>query len=286
LAGRCIDGTLTEASYFKLSVWNLPMTYQLKLDIFEGPLDLLLHLIKEQKMEIHDIPVAEISRQYLKYMELMTDLNLEVAGEYLVMAAELTRLKSKMLLPSHGDGEDGEDGIDPRDELTRRLLEYQRYKSAAGDLRQLEYDRQQLFSRGSEIQIEEGEEEVIVDATIFDLFSAFKEVLNQRTFKEDIEIKITTLSVSERVNRVLDTLNENESVTFESLFAESLSKQEVIVTFLALLELMRMSLIRVQQGSQFEAIRIYRTADRESQEEALKDYIDSDVETELKPEIL
>ncbi len=262
------------------------MTYQLKLDIFEGPLDLLLHLIKEQKMEIHDISVSEISRQYLKYMELMTDLNLEVAGEYLVMAAELTRLKSKMLLPSHGDNEDDEEGTDPRAELARRLMEYQRYKGAAGDLRQLEYDRQQLFSRGSEIQIEEGEEEIVVDATVFDLFSAFKEVLSRRTFKEDIEIKITTLSVSERVNRVLDTLNEHESVTFESLFAENESKLEVIVTFLALLELMRMALIRVQQGNQFETIRVYRTADRETQEEALKDYIESEVDPELNTEAL
>ncbi|MEE8259703.1 MAG: segregation/condensation protein A [Nitrospinaceae bacterium] len=262
------------------------MTYQLKLDIFEGPLDLLLHLIKEQKMEIHDIPVSEISRQYLKYMELMTDLNLEVAGEYLVMAAELTRLKSKMLLPSYGEDEDGEEGTDPRAELARRLMEYQRYKSAAGDLRQLEYDRQQLFSRGSEIQVEEGEEEVIVDATVFDLFSAFKEVLSQRTFKEDYEITITTLSVSEHISLVLDILNEQESVTFESLFAESQSKLEVIVTFLALLELMRMALIRVQQGSQFETIRVYPTADRETQKEALKDYIESEVEPELDTETL
>ncbi len=262
------------------------MTYQLKLDIFEGPLDLLLHLIKEQKMEIHDIPVAEISRQYLKYMELMTDLNLEVAGEYLVMAAELTRLKSKMLLPSHGGDEGGEEGTDPRAELARRLMEYQRYKSAAGDLRQLEYERQQLFSRGSEIQVEEGDEEVIIDATVFDLFSAFKQVLSQRTFKEDFEIKITTLSVSEHIKQVLDILNEHESVTFESLFAENQSKQEVIVTFLALLELMRMALIRVQQGSQFETIRVYPTADRETQKEALKDYIESEVEPELNPETL
>jgi segregation and condensation protein A len=262
------------------------MTYQLKLDIFEGPLDLLLHLIKEQKMEIHDIPVADISRQYLDYVGLMTDLNLEVAGEYLVMAAELTRLKSKMLLPSHGEGVDGEDGTDPRAELTRRLLEYQRYKSAAEDLRYLEHERQQLFSRGSEIHVEEGEEEVIVDATVFDLFSAFKEVLNKKTFIEDYEVKITTLSVSAHISRVLDILNKHESVTFESLFDESQSKQEVIVTFLALLELMRMSLIRVQQGSQFETIRVYPTADQEVQKEALKDYIESEEEPELNIEAL
>ncbi len=262
------------------------MTYQLKLDIFEGPLDLLLHLIREQKMDIHEIPVSEISRQYLSYLDLMSELNLEVAGEYLVMAAELTRLKSKILLPSHGDDEDGEDGIDPRDELTRRLLEYQRYKSAAGDLRQMEYDRQQLYFRGSEIQVEEGEGEVVVDATVFDLFSAFKEVLSRRTFKEDFEIKITTLSVSERINRILDSLNESESVTFESLFVENHTKLEIIVIFLALLELMRMALIRVQQGTHFETIRVYRSSDRETQEEALKDYNESEKDSELNPETL
>ena len=262
------------------------MTYQLKLDIFEGPLDLLLHLIKEQKMDIHDISVAEISNQYLSYLDLMNDLNLDVAGEYLVMAAELTRLKSKTLLPSHGEDEDVEEGTDPRDELTRRLLEYQRYKHAAGDLRQLEYERQKLFSRGSEIQIEEGEEEIVVDATVFDLFSAFKQVLSRRTFKEDIEIKITTLSVSERITRVLDTLNENESVTFESLFVDNRTKQEIIVTFLALLELMRMSLIRVQQGTHFETIRVYRASNREAQEEALKDYNEVQMDTELNSETL
>ncbi|TDJ53939.1 MAG: segregation and condensation protein A [Nitrospina sp.] len=262
------------------------MTYQLKLDIFEGPLDLLLHLIKEQKMDIHDISVAEISNQYLSYLDLMNDLNLDVAGEYLVMAAELTRLKSKILLPSHGEDEDGEEGTDPRDELARRLMEYQRYKHAAGDLRNLEYERQQLFSRGSEIQIEEGEEEVIVDATVFDLFSAFKQVLSQRTFKEDFEIKITTLSVSERITRVLDTLNENESVTFESLFVDNRTKQEIIVTFLALLELMRMSLIRVQQGTHFETIRVYRASNREAQEEALKDYNEAETDTKLNSETL
>ncbi len=262
------------------------MTYQLKLKIFEGPLDLLLHLIKEQKMDIQDISLAEISNQYLSYLDLMNDLNLDVAGEYLVMAAELIRLKSKILLPSHGEDDDGEEGTDPRDELARRLMEYQRYKQAAGGLRNLEYERQQLFSRGSEIQVEEGEEEVIVDATVFDLFSAFKQVLSQRTFKEDFEIKITTLSVSERVNRVLETLNQHESVTFESLFVNNTTKQEIIVTFLALLELMRMALIRVQQGTHFETIRVYRTSDRETQEEVLKDYQEVEMDTEVDPEPL
>lgn len=262
------------------------MTYQLKLDIFEGPLDLLLHLIKEQKMDIHDIPVAEISRQYLSYLDLMTDLDLEIAGEYLVMAAEMTRLKSKILLPSHGDDDDDDEGTDPRAELTRRLLEYQRYKGAAGDLRQLEYDRQQLFFRGSEIEVGEGEEEMVFDATVFDLFSAFKEVLSRKTYNEDVEIKITTLSVSERVNRILDSLNDCESITFESLFVENHTKQEIIVTFLALLELMRMALIRVQQGTHFETIRVYRTSDRETQEEALRDYSDEEMDSPLKPETL
>ncbi|NIQ03479.1 MAG: segregation/condensation protein A [Nitrospinaceae bacterium] len=260
------------------------MTYQLKLDIFEGPLDLLLHLIREQKMDVYDIPVAEVARQYSSYLDLMQDLNLEIAGEFLVMAAELTRIKSKVLLPAQDGEGDGEDGQDPRAELTRRLLEYQRYKEAAGNLRRMEFDRQQLFGRGSEIQVEEGEEEIVMDATVFDLFSAFKEVLSRKAFQKDYEIKITALSVSERLRRVLDHLNEVESITFEALFSDSNSKLEVIVTFLALLELMRMSLVRVQQGTQFETIRVYRTSDRETQEEALKVYQESEQAPELNSE--
>ena len=140
------------------------MNYQCNLDIFEGPLDLLLHLIKEQKMDIYDIHIAEITKQYLTYLDLLSDLNLEIVGEYLVMAAELTNIKSKTLLPVPETEEDAllDAGEDPRAELMLRLLEYQRYKEAAFELRQKEYDQQQLFSRTGEVVLENSEAELLV----------------------------------------------------------------------------------------------------------------------------
>lgn len=254
------------------------MSYQFKLPIFEGPLDLLLHLIKEQKMDIQDIPINDITKQYMAYIDIMQDLNLEVAGEYLVMAAELTRIKSKFLLPVQKrpmDEEEGDEGRDPRAELTRRLMDYRRFKDAAFKLRQMEHERQQIFTRHAPVEIPEEEEETeetLVDATVFDLFSAFKKVLDQKTFKTDIEIKITTLSVADHIRSVLDRLNRLESLSFEALFDEATSKQEVIVTFLALLELMRMKLVRCQQSQHFEAIRLYLASDPEAQEAALQDF--------------
>ncbi len=250
------------------------MNYQCKIDIFEGPLDLLLHLIREQKMDIHDIPVAEITRQYIGFLDLMEELNLEVAGEYLVMAAELTRIKSRMLLPvQETDGEDGEEGVDPRADLTRRLLEYQRFKDAAFELRIKEHDRQQVFVRGSELEVEESENgEVMVEANVFDLLNAFQNILKSKEFKKDYEVRITHCSVPERIEHILEILNAADSVTFESLFTVLHQKQQVIVTFLALLELMRLKLLRIQQGRHFDTIRIYKAADKETQEEVLLQY--------------
>ena len=250
------------------------MNYQCNLDIFEGPLDLLLHLIKEQKMDIYDISITEITKQYLVYLDLLSELNLELVGEYLVMAAELARIKSKTLLPTPETEEDtlAAAGEDPRDELIRRLLEYKRYKEAAFELRQKEYDQQQLFTRSGELELEETEQELLIEANVFDLLTAFQKVLQEKSFKKDYEIKITTLSVSDRISNILEVLNASESVTFHSLFTELNTKQEVIVTFLAILELMRMQLIRCQQVKQFDAIRIYCAADRATQELVLKDF--------------
>ena len=250
------------------------MNYQCNLDIFEGPLDLLLHLIKEQKMDIYDIPVAEVTKQYLEYLDLLSELNLEMVGEYLVMAAELTRIKSKTLLPAPETEEDAlaAAGEDPRAELIRRLLEYKRYKEAAFELRQKEYDQQQLFSRNGELELEDSEQELLIEANVFDLLTAFQKVIKEKSFKKDYEIKITTLSVSDRISGILEILNASESATFYSLFTELNTKQEIIVTFLAILELMRMQLIRCQQVKQFDAIRIYCAVDHKTQEQILKDF--------------
>ena len=254
------------------------MKYQCSLDIFEGPLDLLLHLIKEQKMDIYDISVAEITKQYLSYLDLLSELNLEMVGEYLVMAAELAKIKSKTLLPVPETEEDilTAAGEDPRAELMRRLLEYQRYKEAAFELRQKEYDQQQLFSRTGEVVLENSEEELLIEANVFDLLTAFQKVLKEKSFKKNYEIKVTTLSVSDRISGILEILNASESVTFDSLFTTLNTKQEVIVTFLAILELMRMQLICTQQVRQFDVIRIYTAVDPETQEEILKEFYDAD----------
>ena len=250
------------------------MNYRCNLDIFEGPLDLLLHLIKEQKMDIYDIRIAEITKQYLSYLDLLSELNLEMVGEYLVMAAELAKIKSKTLLPIPETEEDvlTAAGEDPRAELMRRLLEYQRYKEAAFELRQKEYDQQQLFSRTGEVVLENSEEELLIEANVFDLLTAFQKVLKEKSFKKNYEIKVTTLSVSDRISGILEILNVSESVTFDSLFTTLNTKQEVIVTFLAILELMRMQLIRSQQARQFDVIRIYAAVSREVQEEVLKEF--------------
>ena len=254
------------------------MNYQCNLDIFEGPLDLLLHLIKEQKMDIYDIRIAEITKQYLSYLDLLSELNLEMVGEYLVLAAELAKIKSKTLLPIPETEEDvlTAAGEDPRAELMRRLLEYQRYKEAAFELRQKEYDQQQLFSRTGEVVLENSEEELLIEANVFDLLTAFQKVLKEKSFKKNFEIKVTTLSVSDRISGILEILNASESVTFDSLFTSLNTKQEVIVTFLAILELMRMQLIRSQQARQFDVIRIYTAVDRETQEEILKEFYDAE----------
>jgi len=253
------------------------MSYQCNIDIFEGPLDLLLHLIKEQKMDIYDIRIAEITKQYLSYLDLLSELNLEMVGEYLVMAAELAKIKSKTLLPIPETEEDvlTAAGEDPRAELMRRLLEYQRYKEAAFELRQKEYDQQQIFSRTGEVVLENSEEELLIEANVFDLLTAFQKVLNEKSFKKNYEIEVTTLSVSDRISGILEILNASESVTFDSLFTSLNTKQEVIVTFLAILELMRMQLIRSQQARQFDVIRIYTAVNRETQEEILKEFYDA-----------
>jgi len=250
------------------------MTYRCNIEIFEGPLDLLLHLIKEQKMDIHDIAIAVITRQYMDTIDLMQDLNLEVAGEYLIMAAELTRIKSKVLLPvQEQELEEGEEGQDPRAELMRRLQEYQRYKEAAFELRVREHDRQQVFVRGGDVLVDEDSgEEMIQEASAFDLLNAFQKILKNKEFKKDYEVELSTFSVSDRLTHILEILNAAKTITFDSLFTVLNTRQELIVTFLALLETMRLKLVRIQQAKRFDPIRLYLVSDQETQAQILEQY--------------
>jgi segregation and condensation protein A len=251
------------------------MTYRCKLEIFEGPLDLLLHLLKEHKMDIYDIPISEITRQYMESLALMKELNLELVGEYLVMAAELAHIKSKTLLPTPKTDDEWDDGggEDPRAELMRRLREYQRYRDAAFELRMKEHDQQQIFVRGGQIEVEQGsEEKELVEVTVFDLFKAYQKILDTKSFEKDYEIEISVISVTDRIEHIMEILNSVESVTFDSLFTVLNSKHEIIVTFLAILELMRLKLLSIQQTHHFETIRIYKAANQETQEAILKEY--------------
>ncbi len=234
------------------------MSYKVKLDVFEGPLDLLLYLIKKNEFDIFDIPIAVITEQYLEYIKLMKALNLDVAGEFLVMAATLMQIKSKMLLPS-GDEEEEQEQEDPRAELVRRLLEYQQYKEAASQLQEREMLERDVFARKfvpEELKVQI-ETETLIEVSAYDLIEAFREVLKE--VPEDLthEITLDKLSVTEKIHQLLDMLTGTKSLTFQSLFPSVSSKSELIITFLAVLELIRLKLIRAYQGKPFGVIRIY-----------------------------
>jgi segregation and condensation protein A len=242
------------------------MTYQVKLPIFEGPLDLLLHLIKEHEINIYDIPIAFITRQYLEYVELLKTLNLEIAGEFLIMAATLIHIKSRTLLPkSEITPETEEEGEDPREELIRKLIEYKQYKEAAYFLRDREMYQRNIFTRGTEESIYEGED-LLTDVTIFDLLSAFKKVMKDIVSEDTFEISVDEVSVTEKINSIMEILSVMPQVTFDSLFSDITMKIELTATFLALLELMRLKLVRIQQTKRFGTIRIVKAVEETKSE--------------------
>jgi segregation and condensation protein A len=218
-----------------------------QLEIFEGPLDLLLHLIKKNEVSITDIPIATITAQYLATLELMQSLNLDVAGEFLVMAATLIHIKSRMLLPAGDDeADDDEEGADPRDELARRLLEYQRFKDAADQLQQREVLARDVFVR-STAPAEEAPAAGFRDVSVFELLTALRGVLDRLPKDNVHEVVLEKITVREKMTLLLDTLRGEGKVLFESLFGEMKTRTEVIVTFLAMLELVKMRAIRILQ---------------------------------------
>ena len=236
------------------------LPYQVRIGNFEGPLDLLLHLIKKSEINIYDIPIALIAKQYLEYLEAMKDLNLTVAGEFLVMAATLLQIKSKMLLPVDELTEDDEDGPDPREELVRRLLEYKQFKDAARQLDNQERMWRELYSREHTPPVEvESDEAPLEDISLFDLVDALKGILERNPGNRLLEIIPDNLTVRDRMNAILEALEGQESVTFSSLFESTTHRMVVIVTFLALLELIRLRTARVFQGENFGPILVSRT---------------------------
>lgn len=222
------------------------MSTRVQLEIFEGPLDLLLHLIKKNEVSITDIPIATITEQYLATVELMQTLNLDLAGEFLVMAATLIHIKSRMLLPPGDDEADEEEGDDPRAELVRRLLEYQRYKDAAAELEKREMLTRDVFARGS-LPVEEAPPREFRELSVFELLSALKRVIDR--LPKDIvhEVILEKITVREKMTLLLDKLRAESRLIFEALFSDVRTRMEVIVTFLAMLELVKMRVIRIFQ---------------------------------------
>ncbi len=234
--------------------------YQVRLDKFEGPLDLLLHLIKKNEINIYDIPIALITGQYLEYVSAMRSLNLAVAGEFLVMAATLIQIKSRMLLPADETEDDEEDGPDPREELVRRLLEYKQFKDAAAQLDDRERVWREIFSKAPDASIPVRTQELNLDqVTLFDLVDALHGLLARLPTGDIGEIAPEQLTVRDRMNAIIEELEGKESVTFLALFEGQPSRLAAIVTFLALLELVRIQVARVFQGETFGPILVMRT---------------------------
>jgi len=233
------------------------MSYKVKIEIFEGPLDLLLYLVKKDHLNIYDIPIAQITEQYIKYLELMRLLNLDIAGEFLVMAATLTQIKSKMLLPAQEEPQEPQE--DPRAELVKRLLEYEKFKEIAQDLRQRELGQQQVFRRPASKEKEiEGEKEVYFEASLFDLISAFSVALKDAPRELFYEVIKDEFTVAEKIHQILHLLLEKESALLSELFGKAKNKLEIIVTFLAILELIRLREIVARQKGLFQEIEVSR----------------------------
>jgi segregation and condensation protein A len=251
---------VTEPTEFESS----PDAYKVKLEAFEGPLDLLLHLIRRNEVNIYDIPIALITEQYLGFLELMQELDLDTAGEFLVMASTLIHIKSKMLLPRPEATQDSlfEDE-DPRDELVRRLLEHQKFKAAAEMLHDREAARSAQFtrpdSRVADAMEDEYEPELEVD--LFSLLTAFRGVLERANRRPRLVLPPEQISIEQRIQQLLGRLSETDACGFEDLFSDGDgSRPFMIVTFLALLEMIRLKLIRVFQTGPFGAIRVYKRA--------------------------
>jgi segregation and condensation protein A len=236
--------------------------YTIKVPVFEGPLDLLLHLIKENKIDIYDIPISLITNQYLEYLELMKELNLEIASEFLVMAATLIYIKSRMLLPAD-ESISSETEEDPRENLVQRLLEYQSIKEASLLLKEREELWSNVFSRPLLEDDSSIEPELyLFDLNIFDLIAALKKVIAKAP-PETVTITKETLTVKERISSILDILENKNIVKFEDLFYDNKTKLMIIVTFLALLEILRLNLARAYQDGDFGAIWITRSKSEE-----------------------
>jgi segregation and condensation protein A len=239
------------------------MVYRVKTEIFEGPFDLLLFLIRKHEIDIYDIPIHDITNQFLEYVEIMKILDLEVAGEFIEMVATLMSIKARMLLPKPVFGDD-ENAEDPRTELVQRLLEYKKFKEAASEMYEFEDHRRKMYSRKFFLRPEEEQptsnEEYLQNVTLFDLLLAFKKALDNMPKVTYHEVKKIEVTIEEQTDYILNTLESRSKILFSELIGKFKDKIIVIVTFLALLELIKLRKIMVKQSRVFEEISISITS--------------------------
>lgn len=229
--------------------------YRVDLNVFHGPLDLLLYLIRKEEVDIYDIPIARITRQYLKYIEMMRVLNLEVAGEFILMAATLIRIKTRMLLPRDGESEEEND---PREELIMALVEYRKFKEAGDILREKAIEEERHWVPPSPVGDMRTVIDEVPDVGLFDLVTAFKEVMEARHEEAVHEVQPFEVTVEERMTFILDSLVKAEQTGFKDLFADTPRKIVAVVTFVALLELSRSHRVSLAQSRPFAELRVYR----------------------------
>lgn len=230
--------------------------YKVQLEnIFEGPMDLLVYLIKKNELDIYDIPIAMVTEQYLQYLDWIKIMNIDYAGDFIVMASTLAHIKSRMLLPA---SEEDEDTDDPRQEIIRPLLEYLQMKSAAEQLSERHLLGEETFIRGRDRhEFLEIQQEDYIQVGLFELIEAFQKILEKIPSEQRIEFTADKISVKERINQITDILETKGSATFTELFSENPDKSEVIVTFLAILEMVKLALIRIVQHTQTGVMRLF-----------------------------
>lgn len=232
------------------------MKYKVLIDSFEGPLDLLLHLIKQSDISIFDINIEDVTKQYLDYIKQMEKMNLDIASEYLVMAAELIEMKSRILLPNNKNDNDDEYEEDPRTELINRLLEYEKYKNKTNEFKKLEENRHNIYTRiPYDITNYVDEDINFENATVNDLMEAFSKFLERKQLERPLNTKITTkeYSVHERSEQIRTLLKQKKKVSFKELF-QTLKKDYVIVTFLSILDLAKKQELHIEQENNFQEI--------------------------------
>ena len=235
----------------------MEIDYEIKLeDVFEGPMDLLVHLIRKNEVDIYDIPIALITRQYIEYVDWMKMMNIDFAGDFLVMASTLAHIKSRTLLPTHGNEDDDED---PRMEIARPLLEYLQMKSVADQLAERDLLGEKTFARAFTKEefkdFEEGDQ--VIQVGLFELIDAFQKILENIPDDHKIDLDADRVSVKERITELVDILEEKSTLTFYEFFSGKIDRRDIIVTFLALLEMVKLSLIRIAQHTSSGIIRIF-----------------------------